>query len=845
CYFKRCYLGQKCQVDERTGRAICVCKSHCKPIKKPVCGTDGLYYENHCEMHRSACVVGKDVYDARHKDCFYQRAKIILGRSEMLTEDEFISEPTTVRVNNASEITGENGQPASDQLRDESSPSSPVEAVPTDLIDDQSGSDENAGELVQPPTTDNTGGYDVKSIFRYLDLDMDGYVGSDEIYQISTLEDLDRIFPLPCSLFHVLQYGDANQDHALDIHEFTFSSFVMQSALTTDLHLPIDKRVVLETAICGGSVSLQCGIKGDPNPIWRHYGYDVQAQGNPNINIFKIFSMPPIFLTFQQVIGDQLKISEVSPKNAGNYTCHARKRPEMKQVIRLSVHSAPHVKIYPRTQHVETGSSFNVMCHVRGIPPPRITWLMNGDQLEMESGRYVIMSNNTELHINSAQESDSAAYSCLATNVAGSNEEIGAVFVEDMVETSEYANGEVAAFFIFHESGIVILDPRSCQELRRIQADEALPGLLRQNKLCQIMNSDGVRHCNWSSAVVAGSRFVYAAQPTENRVVVVDLRLERVVEVLATDPMPVELYYVASTDQLFVHCWVDGSRRMSNLQVIYAASVPGMHFAAQIQPLDGGNSIDLAVYSFFIPPESPLNTQSRYGYIVHRGRQVIYKLNLGTLLYDDATIDLSPHGCSPENMFYQPIGGLLHVTCAYQGGELPRTVTVETATEKVVETNQESDFDREFTSSDGQHVLRVYPEKQQVRLYNITSSGDLTEPIVLHTNFAVADAAFEQKPSNLRQTTVYISSQSQAEVMHLDTSTGEVGVIDGLSRPLQTSDFPWEPRSRLLVPSSWYDRHVASAGENGVDVIDAETKEVSCRLHDVTKAMAITWVDGR
>uniref|UniRef100_H2ZG17 Follistatin-related protein 5 n=1 Tax=Ciona savignyi TaxID=51511 RepID=H2ZG17_CIOSA len=770
CYFKRCYLGQKCQVDERTGRAICVCKSHCKPIKKPVCGTDGLYYENHCEMHRSACVVGKDVYDARHKDCFYQRSTCESGELKIFQ----------------------------DRLLD-------------------------FHESKSRYTDEDAPGDDVKSIFRYLDLDMDGYVGSDEIYQISTLEDLDRIFPLPCSLFHVLQYGDANQDHALDIHE------LLKLYNITELHLPIDKRVVLETAICGGSVSLQCGIKGDPNPIWRHYGYDVQAQGNPNIN----------------VIGDQLKISEVSPKNAGNYTCHARKRPEMKQVIRLSVHSAPHVKIYPRTQHVETGSSFNVMCHVRGIPPPRITWLMNGDQLEMESGRYVIMSNNTELHINSAQESDSAAYSCLATNVAGSNEEIGAVFVEDMVETSEYANGEVAAFFIFHESGIVILDPRSCQELRRIQADEALPGLLRQNKLCQIMNSDGVRHCNWSSAVVAGSRFVYAAQPTENRVVVVDLRLERVVEVLATDPMPVELYYVASTDQLFVHCWVDGSRRMSNLQVIYAASVPGMHFAAQIQPLDGGNSIDLAVYSFFIPPESPLNTQSRYGYIVHRGRQVIYKLNLGTLLYDDATIDLSPHGCSPENMFYQPIGGLLHVTCAYQGGELPRTVTVETATEKVVETNQESDFDREFTSSDGQHVLRVYPEKQQVRLYNITSSGDLTEPIVLHTNFAVADAAFEQKPSNLRQTTVYISSQSQAEVMHLDTSTGEVGVIDGLSRPLQTSDFPWEPRSRLLVPSSWYDRHVASAGENGVDVIDAETKEVSCRLHDVTKAMAITWVDGR
>uniref|UniRef100_F7ARJ0 Follistatin-related protein 5 n=1 Tax=Ciona intestinalis TaxID=7719 RepID=F7ARJ0_CIOIN len=782
CYFKRCYLGQKCEVDQRTGRASCVCKSHCKAIKKPVCGTDGLYYENHCEMHRAACVIGQDIYDARHKDCFYQRSTCELHdldsfRTRLLEYHEAKS-PFSL----------------SDEHSEDAAPRRRRRSTGRSHHHHKKGRRQPTVDPVVEPTR--------------------------KIILLSMLEDLDSVFPPPCSLFHLLRYGDLNQDHALDIQE------LLKLYNVTVLHLPEENRIVNKAAIYGGSVTLQCGIQGDPNPIWRHYGYDLQAQGEPSVETM--------------VDGDQMMITQVTPRHAGNYSCHARKRPDIEQVIRLSVHAAPQVQIYPRSQHVVTGSSLSVLCHVRGVPPPHITWLMNGDELEMESGRYVIMSNNTELHINAAQESDSAAYSCVATNPAGTNEEIGAVFVEDLVEQSEYANGEIAAFFIFHEHGIVILDPKSCQVLRRIQADETLPGLLRQMSL-----DDGVRHCNWSSAVVVGSRFVYVAQPRENRVVVVDLRLQRVVEVLATDPLPVELHYVRSTDQLFVHCWVDATRDRSNLQIIYAASVPGMHLAAQIQPLDGGNTLDLSVYSFFVAPECPLNTQSRYGYVLHKDQQAIYMLNLATLLYDDVVINLAPQACTPRKLFYQQIGGRLHVTCHAQEGELPRTLTVELLTGKVVNAMEETDYDTEYTSRDGQHVLRVYPHKQQVRVYNVTTTGDLSEAIVLHTNFAVSDAAFEQHHSNLRQTTVYISSAAQAEVMHLDAGTGDVGVIDGLTRPLQVEKFPWSDRSRMLVASSWYDRHVATAGENGVDVINAETKEISCRLHDVTDAMAVTWVDGR
>lgn len=47
-----------------------------------------------------------------------------------------------------------------------------------------------------------------------------------------------------------------------------------------------------------------------------------------------------------------------------------------------------------------------------------------------------------------------------------------------------------------------------------------------------------------------GLKYIYTTQPTEDRVVVIDKEQQRVVEVITTDVMPVQLYYVSSTDQV-------------------------------------------------------------------------------------------------------------------------------------------------------------------------------------------------------------------------------------------------------------------------------------------------------
>lgn len=41
----------------------------------------------------------------------------------------------------------------------------------------------------------------------------------------------------------------------------------------------------------------------------------------------------------------------------------------------------------------------------------------------------------------------------------------------------------------------------------------------------------GERECNWGSAVNVKDRYIYVTQPTEYRIIVIDLRLREIIEV--------------------------------------------------------------------------------------------------------------------------------------------------------------------------------------------------------------------------------------------------------------------------------------------------------------------------
>lgn len=72
CEHKYCGLGRHCVVNHETGQGECKCLDHCKPHYKPVCGSDGKLYQNHCELHRASCLRGHRITIMHSEECFYK-----------------------------------------------------------------------------------------------------------------------------------------------------------------------------------------------------------------------------------------------------------------------------------------------------------------------------------------------------------------------------------------------------------------------------------------------------------------------------------------------------------------------------------------------------------------------------------------------------------------------------------------------------------------------------------------------------------------------------------------------------------------------------------------------------
>ncbi|NP_001158432.1 follistatin-like 1 precursor [Saccoglossus kowalevskii] len=57
----QCGAGRECVADE-DGEPTCICMRECVSHSHPVCGTNGKSYDNHCELHREACIEGIKIH---------------------------------------------------------------------------------------------------------------------------------------------------------------------------------------------------------------------------------------------------------------------------------------------------------------------------------------------------------------------------------------------------------------------------------------------------------------------------------------------------------------------------------------------------------------------------------------------------------------------------------------------------------------------------------------------------------------------------------------------------------------------------------------------------------------
>ncbi|XP_054648998.1 follistatin-related protein 5 isoform X2 [Dunckerocampus dactyliophorus] len=780
CEHKYCGLGRRCAVNHATGQGECNCLDRCKDHYKPVCGSDGKLYPNHCELHRASCLERRRITIVHGEECFYKDDNCRL----------------------------------SDYRR--------LKAKMLDLYDKR-----HAGSKVHGVHRDNMAARKqlVDKMFKGFDADSNGQISTGEISQVIKHEGFSKDVG-ECSLFDLLKYSDVDDDERLTKEEF-YTAFDVYL-----LDLPDHQRVAVKTVTVGQSAVLTCAITGERRPpiLWRRNRQYLNSLNLDDINDF----------------GDDgsLYFTKVTTAHMGNYTCHADGYDALFQTHTLQVDVPPVIRVYPETQAREPGVTASLRCHAEGIPRPQLTWLKNGMDITPKlSKQLTLQANGSEVHISNVHFEDTGAYTCIAKNEAGVDEDISSLFVEDSARKTlanilwrEEGLGIVNMFYVFYEDGIKVVEPVACEIQRHIKPSEKLLAL--QEEVCPALEDDTVQKCVWSSAVNVKDKFIYAAQPTLDRVLIVDIQSQKAVQTVSTDPYPVKLHYDKSRDSVWLLSWGDRQKNFPTLQVINQASGRVSHHTVHTQPV--GRRID-RVDDFFIPSSSLIDNHIRFGLIFHRNEPVLHKIDLETLAYVK-NISLRDFNCVPKSVAYTHLGGYYFVNCRPDstGANRPQII-VDSVTESVVGQNRDV-IGTPYVSPDGRYLVTVDDGDGLMRIQTISERGQIREPYDIHTNLHISDLAFQRSFTETHQYNVFGSSGRQTDVLFVELSSGKVKMIKSLKEAIKAYEWPWSSKNRVMVGGGVFGQYLMTPSWESLFILDGRLNKLNCEITDVVKGNVLAWV---
>ncbi|XP_003418537.2 follistatin-related protein 5 isoform X1 [Loxodonta africana] len=780
CENKYCGLGRHCVISRELGRAECACMELCKRHYKPVCGSDGQFYENHCEVHRAACLKKQKITIVHNEDCFFRGDRCETAEYSKMKN-------MLLDLQNQKYITQENENPNSDAI-----------ARKKILVD---------------------------QMFKYFDADNNGLVDINELTQVIKQEEFSKDLS-DCTLYDLLKYEDFNSDKHLALEEFYRAFQVIQ------LSLPEDQKVSVTAATVGQSAVLSCAIQGALRPpvIWKRNNIILNNLDLEDINDF----------------GDDgsLYITKVTTTHMGNYTCYAEGYEYVYQTHIFQVNVPPVIRVYPESQAREPGVTASLRCHAEGIPNPQLSWLKNGIDITPKlSKQLTLQANGSEVHISNVRYEDTGAYTCIAKNEAGVDEDISSLFVEDSARKTlanilwrEEGLGIGNMFYVFYEDGIKVIQPIECEFQRHIKPSEKLLGF--QEEVCPKAEGDEVQRCVWASAVNVKDKFIYVAQPTLDRVLIVDVQSQKVVQAVSTDPVPVKLHYDKSHDQVWVLSWGTMDKTSPTLQVITLAGGNVAHHTIHTQPV--GKQFD-RVDDFFIPTTTLLITHMRFGFILHKDEAALQKIDLETMSYMK-TINLKDYQCIPQSLAYTHLGGYYFIGCKPDStGAIPPQLVVDGVTDSVIGFNSDV-TGTPYVSPDGHYLVSINDMKGIVRVQYITIRGEIQEAFDIHTNLHISDVAFQPSFTEANQYNIYGSSSMQTDVLFVELASGKVKMIKSLKEPLKAEDWLWNRKNRQIQDSGLFGQYLMTPSKNSLFILDGRLNKLNCEITEVEKGNTIIWV---
>ncbi|XP_043494136.1 Down syndrome cell adhesion molecule-like protein Dscam2 isoform X15 [Polistes fuscatus] len=232
-------------------------------------------------------------------------------------------------------------------------------------------------------------------------------------------------------------------DSASPSHAGTYTCVASNAAGATtysaELTVNVPPRWILEPTdkafAQGSDARVECKADGFPKPqiTWKRAAGDTPGDytdlklSNPDIS----------------VEDGTLSINNIQKTNEGYYLCEAVNGigAGLSAVILISVQAPPHFEIKLRNQTARRGEPAVLQCEAQGEKPIGILWNMNNKRLDPKSdSRYTIreeiLANGvlSDLSIKRTERSDSALFTCVATNAFGSDDTSINMIVQEVPE---------------------------------------------------------------------------------------------------------------------------------------------------------------------------------------------------------------------------------------------------------------------------------------------------------------------------------------------------------------------------------------------------------------------------
>ncbi|XP_011055946.1 PREDICTED: follistatin-related protein 5-like [Acromyrmex echinatior] len=762
CLVKYCGVGRECQVSAEGEElvAACVCIHKCARRHRPVCASNGRVYVNHCEMHRAACNADTPLNTRRLSRCLSNG-----NYSAQARKDFFAYHAFTKGKNIAKYAKSKNKHhPVSKSfLRKNDHDIEKCSAQEYEIMKDNLLLYSHARLMAED---NHSKEYLVSIMFSHYDRNNDGNLEREELLQIAEEENMEELCA-GCNLSHMISYDDTDGDGKLNVNEFymAFSKLYSVSVVSLDKSLEVNHI----SARVGDNVEIKCDVTGTPPPplVWRRYGTDVETLSEPEIRVLNDGS---------------LYLTNVQLEHAGNYTCHALRNQDVVQTHMLTIYTVPEVRVTPQFQSKRPKGTAKMRCHVIGEPLPRVRWLKNDKPLsEDQPDKYEVIGNGTKLLIRKVDYADTGAYMCEATSAGGLTRDISSLVIQE--QPTPIATDEERRFLSFHEWGILVYEPSTCHALHEIHSTDIIPGT--QEYVCGSKNVP----CSWGRAINVADRYVYVSQPDKNRVLVISEVQMMIIDVVATDKNPVDLWYVQNLDYVWILNWrseIDVG--IKTVQIIKEAAQRKKHHTMRPEPIDA--QFDL-VKGLYIPQQRDTKHIFKYGYVTHKNQHGMYKLDLVNMRYT-RTVNLASYNCVPTSMEFSDLYGFVILEC-----------------------------EEPITGRPTGQVLLDY----------------LTDSVLAHKPSILGKPAISPDSRYL----VTLDKQNTGVTLVVQEILRKVEMITGVGKATPPHLTKWGNPNRPIIQSGIFGRYMVSPSNQALFVLNGETRTVNCEIGGLIHPGAIVW----